>query len=349
MPALSKMAKTVLKKPAASGSLKKPAAVGSINQSIEDMKQAAKMKTGDEGESEQDCEDGEDIHRDKGKSIKYRKMRDSLPEFVVDLVENQAQKAASPRAFQTECINKMFKRNKSGKLELTLEGGIFQQHKKLYKEKFQKDESIVYPESIIKGMFFGGSDSKFEAALAKREIKQVESEDADDEARYFAFRTMKVGTKRGFKDENQIGGHKKVDKDTAEVLKDALQSVGWYFKYSNKDAMDFANGKRIPENIKKVLENSLLSQEKLAKEGLDLTKSWSFGDSPEFRQLKKGCSLCKTYATKIQHIIEFRELPDEQEMNKENFDALLVEMAKHTEAYNSLVESCKGRLNSRSN
>ena len=350
MPALSKMV-TTLKKPAASGCLKKPAAVGAINKSIEEMKLATKKKTGDDdgGDSDEFPGDaGEDIHRDKGKSVKYRRMRDSLPDYVVDLIEHQSQKSASPRAFQSQCINKMFKRNKSGKLELTLESSIFQQHKKLYKEKFQKDESIAYPESIIKGMFYGGSDSRFEAALQKKEIREVESEDPNDEAKYFAFRTMKVGTKRAFVDENVLSGHKKVEKDAAEVLKEALSSVGWHFKYTIKDTTDFATGNKIPENINKVLQNSLLSQEKLAK-GLALTKAWTFGDTTEFRQLKKGCSLCKTYATKIQHIIEFRELPDDQEMTKQNFDAFLVEMAKHAEGYNGLVEACKGRVKSSTN
>ena len=91
MPALSKMV-TTLKKPAASGCLKKPAAVGAINKSIEEMKLATKKKTGDDdgGDSDEFPGDaGEDIHRDKGKSVKYRRMRDSLPDYVVDLIEHQ--------------------------------------------------------------------------------------------------------------------------------------------------------------------------------------------------------------------------------------------------------------------
>ena len=64
--------------------------------------------------------------RDKGKAVKYQKMKasSSLPAWVTDLVEEQTKSASSPRAQKSQLI-KLFKRLPDGTLELALDSPVF--------------------------------------------------------------------------------------------------------------------------------------------------------------------------------------------------------------------------------
>ena len=173
MAALSKMTKSMKKPAAAQGvrkdTLKKPAAAGPINTSLALLKKGAggtmeeQEGDGDEGDTDSVAEAGES-KRDKGKAIKYAKMRSELPEFVIDLVEKQSAKSSSPRAFKTDIINRLFKRDAGGKLSLRLQDPVFAEHKRVYTDKFAKEQDVAYPESILKGLYFAGDDKKFQAS-----------------------------------------------------------------------------------------------------------------------------------------------------------------------------------------
>ena len=52
---------------------------------------------------------------------------------------------------------------------------------------------------------------------------------------------------------------------------------------------------------------------------------------------------------KLEHIKQFRELPDDEELNKANFDKFLMTVAQHTEDFNVLVESSKGAMRAKIN
>ena len=71
--------------------------------------------------------------RDKGKAVKYNKMRSSgsLPKWAEDLIENQSLKASSPRQEKTALINKLFRRKSDGSLELALDSPVFVQAEKV--------------------------------------------------------------------------------------------------------------------------------------------------------------------------------------------------------------------------
>ena len=97
-----------------------------INATIEELKQGVP-----DGES-----------RDKGKALKYAKTKDPLPEHVVFLIDNEAQKATSPRAFKTAAINKLYQREPNGQYTL------------VYSRTFRKSTDKALPGSILKGHFF---------------------------------------------------------------------------------------------------------------------------------------------------------------------------------------------------
>ena len=78
-----------------SGQMKRPAAA-TVQSQVDFLKNGIS-----------DDEGSEDAKRDKGKAVKFKKRRDSLPPHIRDLIENQAQHKASPRAFRSLVINKL--------------------------------------------------------------------------------------------------------------------------------------------------------------------------------------------------------------------------------------------------
>ena len=98
--------------------------------------------------------DPETSGRDKAKGQKYIKLKDSLPDHIVDLVEKQSLKSASPRQFKSMAINKLFVKNKQGRLELNLTDQLFEEHKKIYTKRYSTERENAMPESILKSLVF---------------------------------------------------------------------------------------------------------------------------------------------------------------------------------------------------
>ncbi len=178
----------VNKKPAASSKstkkplLKRPAAAGSkINDTIEKLQRGVSkvdVETGDDGRESNDEEGSdEDEKRDKAKGQKYAKIKSELPNHVLDLVEKESSKAASPRDFKTRITNKMFKRNKQGKLILNLQDQVFEEHKEIYTRRFAKEQDHAMPASIMRGLYFNNDQAAFDRALAAGDIEEVDCGD----------------------------------------------------------------------------------------------------------------------------------------------------------------------------
>ena len=135
---------SVLKKPAAAvAPTKRPAASSSVNDAIKQMRKGLE-------ESEADASQSEDgAGRDKGKAVKYAKMRKDLPEHIRHLVEEESNRKANPRAFKTNLINKLYKREANGTLSLRLDQPIFQEHQSVFNKRYKKDEEKALPESVM--------------------------------------------------------------------------------------------------------------------------------------------------------------------------------------------------------
>ena len=91
-----------------------------------------------------------------------------------DLIEQQGKKTSSPREWKTKCINKLFVRDASGKLQLNLQDNLFQEHRKIFSQRYAKEEDVALPETIMKGLYFGNSDTAMDQAKEKGDIEEVE-------------------------------------------------------------------------------------------------------------------------------------------------------------------------------
>eukprot|EP00435_Cladocopium_sp_Y103_P030562 s2305_g7.t1 len=202
MPTLS-----TLKRPAAKPSLKRPAS--SINETISKLQRGVskndlKETPGPDGE---DDEEGEATGRDKAKGQKSRKMKSELPEHVIDLRERQSQKASSPRLFKTQIINKLFRRTPSRRLEINLEDELFSEHRRVSQKRFSKEKETAYPESILRGLYFGNSQEALDRAKQAGEVDPLEHESGKA---FCAFKSMTRGIENAKVEEQLPSSHKKI-------------------------------------------------------------------------------------------------------------------------------------------
>eukprot|EP00439_Symbiodinium_sp_Y106_P067276 s277_g11.t1 len=237
-------------------------------------------------------------------------------------------------------------KDKSGKIHLNLQDACFKEHKRLYNETFSKSSEIAYPESIFKGMFYLGNDDKFDAALAKGEIAEAKS--TIPGVRFFSFQTFKAVSKTGSVEEEELAQSSKVNKDQAKILSECFSRVGWKLKHTSDETKKFAKGGSVPSNIETVLGTALEAQQKLSKDAMNLLKKWGREDDTT-KNLRKYHKGSQDYMVKLEHIKQFRELPDDEELNKANFDKFLMTVAQHTEDFNVLVESSKGAMRAKIN
>ena len=110
--------------------LKKPAGF-TLAATIQDLEEKLSKDNDDDedGEAGNSSEENEDNGaRDKGKAIKFRKMRSELPPHVLHLIDTESRAKSSPRAFQSYVINKLYRRN--SKLSLALDRPSFTEHQR---------------------------------------------------------------------------------------------------------------------------------------------------------------------------------------------------------------------------
>lgn len=332
------MKKPGMKRPASSSGLCIQKTISKMQRGVSkaDLVQN-KKETADSTET-----DTEATGRDKAKGQKYAKMKNSLPEHVLDLVEKQSQKASSPRDYKTMVINKLFTRDSKGKLQLNLDDHLFQEHKRIYQERYAKEQDNAMPESILKGLYFHNDDQAFKLAVKKGEVQAV---DCGDGQTMYSFTTYKKGKKHATVEEQIVKSSSKISKQQCRMLAAAFEHVGWSWTYKDKDVTKFLPGATIPPAIQDLIKEATDSQAKLAKEASLIIKAWTGDKSDErFKKLKTGHGVCNTNIAKLNHMKEFHELPDNMESTKENLDQVMLNMATHTSEYNELVEVTRGLI-----
>ena len=286
--------------------------------------------------------DPETSGRDKAKGQKYIKLKDSLPDHIVDLVEKQSLKSASPRQFKSMAINKLFVKNKQGRLELNLTDQLFEEHKKIYTKRYSTERENAMPESILKGLYFHNDDNAFKMALKNGDIMEV---DCGGGKAMYAFQSYEKGKEDATVDSQTLKGNSKISKEQGKLLAQAFQAVSWNWNYKDKDCDRVLPGATIPPSIANLIKEATESQQKLAKEAGLIIKQWTLDRSDKrFTDLKRGHGVCTQNIAKLNHMGEFHELPDDLEPTKENLDAVMLAMATHTSEYNELIEVARGIL-----
>lgn len=189
------------KRPASSSgsqaTVKRPAAKGAFNQALGAMKEGLKDNQEDKNPKAEDAEDDDDAAdaglRDKGKGIKFAQMRSTLPPHILDLYDKEALSKSSPRAFRTNIVNQLFEKTDGGRYRLRDDRPMFTEAKRLFEKKYGKNEQHGFPKSVMRGLYFGNSESALQDAISCGDVYLVKG---DDDREYYAFRQVTTGSKR---------------------------------------------------------------------------------------------------------------------------------------------------------
>ena len=106
--------------------------------------------------------------------------------------------------------------------------------------------------------------------------------------------------------------------------------------------------KKLPSNINELLDGASKALERLSRDALKILKDGTkLTDGG--KALRGHYNACQQDLASINHVKLFKELPNDKPLTKQNFDACVFEVAKHVEALNLEVESCKAKLRAKSN
>ena len=337
-----------LKRPASC--MKRPAAGGSINDTIAKMAKGTAVDQDGDPEVEPEDEDnsGDQAGRDKAKGQKYAKLKSTLPDHVVDLIEKQSQSAVSPREFKTSAINRLFVRKADGRLELNLKDAMFEEHKTLYTKKYNKEQDTALPETILCGLYFHNDKQAMEAAKRSGDIEPV---DVGGGKTFWAFTSFKKGRENGSVDEQKLHRSQAVNSAQAKALAGIFKSVGWTWKYGESEVQALTEGTGgIPSSILTLIKQAEGAQNKMLKEATSFIKSWK-GDKNDERllRLKKCSAQTGQNLASLQHLRDFHELPGEVALTKPNLDKMMTDQANHVQQFNELIETTRGVLRAQKN
>lgn len=209
------------KRPAAAGkgggNLKRPACdtkkgpvtsvVAALSKGVSGLASGSKKgkASKDDGENDDDNDDEEleegsgeenadSSKRDKGKAIKFAAMKSKLPQHIVDLYDRESASHASPRSFKTLIINKLFKKLPSGRFQLCTNDPMFVEAKTLFEKKYSNDKEKSLPKSIMRGLYFQGSEAAFQDAVNAGDIYSWTNE--EDGKEYWSFNSKETGKER---------------------------------------------------------------------------------------------------------------------------------------------------------
>ena len=258
-------AKAATKAKAKGAPIKRPAAAKSksLKAQCEDWKLAlTASQTCDEGEEE------DENHRDKGKGVKFQKIKSQLPKHIQHMYDVDALQHSSPREFRTMIINKLFKRQGNGTLVLNTKDAVFEESRNVFERKFGKDQSKAMPKSLLVGLYFQGNAATFQAALDAGDIEEIE----DQGKTFYSFKELKSGTERGaIKSQNFNSGSQKLSSNEYNDAVALVDSLGWSFSVAPKDAKQLALGNgALPEAAQKSFALAKGACEKLDKQAMSL-------------------------------------------------------------------------------
>ncbi|CAE7398625.1 unnamed protein product [Symbiodinium sp. CCMP2592] len=262
-----------------------------------------------------------DCKRDKGKSEKFTKMKlaGSLPPYVVDLYDNAANQKESPRQFRTEIINSLFKRNpKTGRYSLIDNQPLFTEAKRVWEKKFGTDGKESYTKLVMRGLFFGNSESA-------GEVTEFKSKDGTC---FYSFRKMTAGVETG--QESSLG-YTKQAKGTQQQA-----DIDWSMPYKGTDGLVVEPGKKLPKPMAAFLEKAVATQIRLGGETMLPQES-----SDVYDKLKKAYVESQKMLGECRHILAWKEMPDSQPVSKDNFDKFMTFVAKQTLAHHELLANGK--------
>ena len=219
----------------------------------------------------------DDTKRDKGKGIKFAKMKDQLPAHILHMYDNEAKNHASPRQYRTMIINKLVQKDADGSFSLNVKDAVFEEGRQLYEKKFGKDTNKALPKSLMMGLYFQGNKTEFQKAVDIGEIEEIE----EGGKVFYSFKELKTGTERAaIKIQSVSSGSVKIGKQEFNDMRSLVDSLGWSFKLSTKDHKQLAiENTGLPKPVVDSFGQAKGACEKLEKQGMQLMKKLAVDSS----------------------------------------------------------------------
>lgn len=296
--------------------------------------------------------------RHRGKAKKFKKMADSgaIPDHIWEMFQTEAAKHPKPRQFKTELINKLFKEDGNGGYIMCAEDPWFQQQKEMFHKKYGKDEQQGTPRDVFVYQVFHGNSEALDAAIQNGSVQQW----TQDGIPFCGFRKTKAGVENARKDKSQIGA-KQVDlKDSQyQAINKAFKTLSWSFGNqevaeggASVGAPSSSSGKRkqledvgLTKQMVEILQDAKNAHEKLHSTAMKLLNKCSAGEDK--KDFKTTVMALKSWSLKNDHILTWKELPDESALTPTNFQAFMSEQAESTRKLNEEVEKFKALLKTR--
>ena len=129
------------------------------------------------------------------------------------------------------------------------------------------------------------------------------------------------------------------------ALSDTIGKLSWNIELSKNDVKALEDGGMTPK-IHEMCLKAVAAQTRMVKDMKKLLddkhlKKWS-----EFDNFKKSAKSMESNITKIEHIQNWSEMPDESALCPDSVNKLLLEIATTTELANELLETAKGFIKS---
>ena len=332
-----------MKRPAASSSgsnaAKKRPAANSMNETV----LALKTGLGETKANAEEADEGTMETRDKMKAEKFARMKasGSLPDFILSMYEDEAKKQAAPRRYQTELINRMFIK-KNGQWQLDLSHSMFTDYKAVYQKNYSKDKQKAIPRSLMCGLYFQGSQTKFDEALEIGEIEKVREE---GKVEFFAFKEYTVGKERGSQKKVEVKGDKKATADQHMLMGELFSKLNWTFNTSKSDQKKLEN-QTMPPNYLDLVKKGRDACDRLSKETLKLLEKVP---AEKKLVLKDGYTVMNKHLSNLDHIKMWVETPDGKALTPQSFESLMGDVASSVDQFNQKVEEIKGYLKAKRN
>lgn len=307
-------------------------------------------------EEEEDESSGEKQKRARGKAKKFKKMADSgaIPDHIWELFQKESAKHPKPRQFKTQLINKLFKDDGKGGYIMCAEDPWFQQQQEVFHKKYGKDEQQGTPRDVFLYQVFHGNSDALDTAIQNGSVQQWEQ----DGIPWCGFRKTKAGVENAKKDLSKVGAKQvKLDGSQYQAISKAFKTLSWSFDQGGGGSgggslPSSGSGKRkavedvgLTKEMATTLQDAKNAQEKLHATAMKLlNKCSSVDDKKDF---KVTVMALKNLALKNDHVLTWKELPDEQALTPTNFGVFITDQAEGTQKLNEEVEKFKALLKTR--
>lgn len=197
--------------------------------------------------------------------------------------------------------------------------------------------------------------SHFEA-LKNGEIMEVDEDGEPQDGsssssargtKYFAFRKVEIGKETGSSSKQELQRKKSITAENSKILDDLMSQLKWSFAFKASDHKCLERGE-VPKAMKQLVDKAFDANSRLCQDGMKILKKLEEG-TDIWKKLKGEYCNSQRHLCDIKHLLDFHELPNNNELTKANFDGMMLEVAKNTASFNETLEMAKGKVRAAQN